>query len=367
MVMAFMDILRDAVNARPRDIAVVELAMPPAAPVSPQLARIVVVAGLAGFVLAAGAASGIELARDPLESVQDVHRSLDLPMLAAIPRYGLTRLGLRQAALRRQPRMPVSLSAPDAPATEAYRTLRTWFQIAYRGARLPTLLVTGPQSGRETVHVAANLGVVLAQAGLKTVLLDADLRRADARRANPRRPALQYTGLYQDRDLSAEPGLSALLAGAGDWHPYVVDTVIPGLHLIPSGFSPPDPLGLLGSPRMASLIRELERHFEVVLIHAPSILAAPDALVLATQVAGTLLVIESGATSRRSATRALTLLQQAETRVLGTVLTRIRARSPESGSYSDLSVADWRSHTQIEAEPSLAWLESDEPVSTGQL
>jgi capsular exopolysaccharide synthesis family protein len=389
MVMAFMDTLRDAVSARPRDVAVVELAMPPAAPVSPQMARIVVVAGLAGFVLAAGAACGIELARDPLESVQDVHRSLALPTLAAVPRHrrGIPSLRARHAArgssssarpagshrrltlpkprlapLRRQSRMPVSLVAPGSTATEAYRTLRTWFQLSYPGDRLPTLLVTSPVSRKDTVHVAANLGVVLAQAGLRTVLVDADFRRP-----NTSRPALQQMSLDQARELSAEPGLSALLAGDGNWLKVLVDTVIPGLDLIPAGTSPSDPLGLLSSPRMASLVRQLEEYFQVVLILGPPILASSDALVLATQVAGTMMVIESGATSRRSATRALSLLENAGASVLGTVLTRVRARSLESGSYSDLSVPDQRSRAEMEAEPSLAWLESDEMVSTGRL
>ena len=143
--------------------------------------------------------------------------------------------------------------------------------------------------------------------------------------------------------------------------------IAPAFGATPYSPTPSDPLGLLSSLRMASLIRQLEQHFQVLLIHGPPILAASDALVLAAQVAGTMLVVESGATSRRSATRALTLLENAEASVLGTVLTRVRARSPESGSYSDLSVADQRSHTQIEAEPSLAWLESDEMVGASRL
>jgi capsular exopolysaccharide synthesis family protein len=380
MVVAFMDTLRDAVNTRPGDIAVVELAAPPAVPVSPQVTRIVVVAGLTGFVLAAGAASGIELARDPLGGVQDVRRSLSLSTLAAVPRYRMSRSSPQstqakragspggrpadspyqltsprpgRAARRKQPRMPVSLSAPDSAATEAFRTLRTWIQFSYRGAPLPTLLVTSPLSREHTALVAANLGVVLAQAGLKTVLLDADLRR----------PALQKMSLYQARDLSAEPGLSGLLEGAGSWPRYVVETVIPCLHLIPAGPSPSDPLGLLSSPRMAYLIDQLEQGFQVVLIHGPPVLAASDALVLAAQVSGTMMVIESGATSRRSATRAVELLENADANVLGTVLTQVRGRSFGSGSYSDLGKPSRLSLAQTEAEAPLVWLESGETAS----
>jgi len=408
IVMVFMDTLRDAVNVRRGDIGVVELATPPTVPVSPQTTRIVVVAGLAGLVSAAGVVSGVEFARDPLETVQDVRRSLSLPTLAVVPRdrrdvsnlwarhagrddsssacatselmpplvvYGLlekddsssvpptgdqtcsTPRRTSLTAPRGQPRMPISLSAPDSAATEAYRTLRTWMQFSYRGDVLPTLLVTSPVSRKDTARVTANLGVVLAQAGIKTLLLDADLRQ----------PALEQTGLCQVCQLSAEPGLSELLADADDWPQYVVDTDVPDLHLLPAGLSPSDPLGLLSSPRMTYLIRQLEQHFQVLLIHGPPILAASDALVLATQVAGTVLVIESGTTMCKSATRALALLENAEVNVLGTVLTRVRARSLKSGSYSDLSKPVQPPQLQIETETSLSWLENAETISAYRL
>jgi capsular exopolysaccharide synthesis family protein len=245
-----------------------------------------------------------------------------------------------------QLRMPISLHAPDSAATEAYRTLRTWIQFSYQGDVLPTLLVTGPLSRKDTALVTANLGVVLAQAGLKTVLLDADLRQ----------PTLQETGLCPADKLSTKPGLSDLLAGTDDWSKYVVDTEISDLHLIPGGLSPCDPLGLLSSPRMTHLINQLEQHFQVLLVHAPPVLVASDALVLATQVNGTMMVIESGATTLKSATRAMARLENAEVNVLGAILTGVRARSLKSGSYSDLRKPAQPPQLQMEAETSLSWL-----------
>jgi capsular exopolysaccharide synthesis family protein len=256
-----------------------------------------------------------------------------------------------------RPRMPISLCAPDSAATEAYRTLRTWIQFSYQGDVLPTLLVTGPLSRKDTAMVTANLGVVLAQAGLKTVLIDADLRQ----------PALQETGLCSPLKLSTNPGLSGLLVGSDDWPKYVVDTEISGLHLIPGGLAPSDPLGLLSSPRMTYLINQLERHFQVLLVHGPPILVASDALVLATQVNGTMMVIESGATTQKSATRAMARLQNAEVKVLGSILTRVRARSLKAGSYSDLSKPAQPPQLQMEAERSLSWLQDSETISLSQL
>jgi Mrp family chromosome partitioning ATPase len=114
---------------------------------------------------------------------------------------------------------------------------------------------------------------------------------------------------------------------------------------------------------MAYLLQQFQQQFQVLLIHGPPILAASDALVLAAQVTGTMLVIESGATTRKSATRALELLENAEANVLGAVLTRVRGGSFGSGSYSDLGRPSRLSPVQAEAETPLVWLESSEMAS----
>ena len=207
-----------------------------------------------------------------------------------------------------------------SPAAEAYRTLRTWLCFSYRASSLPSLLITSPQRCTDQVNLVANLGAAMAQAGLKTVLVDADLRKA---------------GLHLALGAPARPGLDALLSGTDDLDAYVVETSVPGLHLLPGGSPPSDPLGLLSSLRMAWLFRQLEERYDLVLIHGPPILAAADALVLAAQVTGTMLLISSRSTRRKAAMRALALLDNIEAHILGAVLTQARTASSKEGSCPD--------------------------------
>jgi len=314
IVAAFMQISRESGSVRVRDLVVVEPATRPMKPVSPQRMRISLVAAMLGFLLVTGVALVVEYLDDTVETVEDVHQDLSLPTLTVVPCPN---------GRRKRSETPIVVADPASPLNEAYRTLRARIQFSRMNHTLLTLLISSPLSRAEQADVVTNLGVVMAQAGLKVLLVDADLRQPQLHRA---------FGLAQ------EPGLSTLLAAnTGNWQECIAETGIPNLRLLPSGSPPPDPLGFLSSPQVAGLMEELKKHADIVMFNTPPILTAADALVLALRVDGTILVIESRSTRREAARRALEMLRNAGVQVLGVVLNRVRARPSAYYCYSDFS------------------------------
>ena len=206
----------------------------------------------------------------------------------------------------------MAMTSPDSPLAEAYRALRTSLQLPDGNAPFRAVQVTSPQALEERADVAANLAVVVAQAGLKVLLVDADLR---------------WPLLHQSFELANEKGLTTLLAEEAELQTCIAETGVANLYLLPAGPPVPNPSEMLGSKRMAQLVEELKQCADVVLLNAPPVLAVTDATVLGTRLDGTVLVIESRSTQREAAVRAVETLRSAEARVLGVVLDKVNGTS----------------------------------------
>lgn len=163
----------------------------------------------------------------------------------------------------------VSISDPLSPVSEAYRSLRMNLQFAALDTDLRTLLITsaGPGEGKSTT--LANLAVIMAQAEQSILMVDCDLRRP---------------GLYKLFGLSNETGLTTMMVDDRSLEdPPLQPTEVSGLRLLASGPVPPRPPDLLGSRRMDMIMEKLLGHADLLLVDAPPIMAATDALVLATR------------------------------------------------------------------------------------
>jgi capsular exopolysaccharide synthesis family protein len=231
-----------------------------------------------------------------------------------------------------QPGQPdvVTLSRPRSPAAEAYRTLRTNLQLAPAGAPRRRLLLTsaGPGEGKSTALV--NLAVVMAQAGQKVAVVDADLRRPS-----------QHI-LFR---LRASPGLSNLLvspspaAGTpGDDGAALQATTVDGLRVLTSGPLPPNPAELLGSSRMEEVLIRLTdpgatAAADVVLIDSPPVVPFSDAAVLSRRVDGVLLVVGAGTVKRDQARKAKAQLESVGAAVLGLVVMNVEVDSSAYATY----------------------------------
>lgn len=204
----------------------------------------------------------------------------------------------------------VTLTSPRSPVSEAYRTLRTNLEFSSLDEPLKTVVVTspGPEEGKSTT--LANLAVTLAHAEKRVILVDCDLRRPSQ---------------HEIFGLSNEVGLTTMVVDEQAMRdPPLLETGVEGLQLLPSGPLPPNPSELVGSRRMAEIIRALSERADLVLFDAPPIIAVTDAAVLASRVDGVLLVIKAGATKRDHAKRAKALLEKVNAHVVGAVLNNVK-------------------------------------------
>ena len=264
-------------------------------PIRPRKIMNTALAGVVGGMLAVGVAFLVEYLDDTVKTPEDVSRALGLDTLGVI---GKLAKGTEEL---------VSVARPLSPVSEAFRVLRTNIRFSSVDKPIRTLLVTsaGPTEGKSTT--AANLAAVMAQAGLKAIVVDADLRR-------PR--------LHQVFGIHPRGGLTgSLLEGTMDGR--LQPSQVEGLAVLPAGERPPNPSELLGSRRLRELLGLLTQHVDVVVIDSPPVLPVTDAAVLAQNVDGVLLVVDAGETRRGIAQHAVESLRQVGANVIGAVLNRV--------------------------------------------
>jgi capsular exopolysaccharide synthesis family protein len=183
-----------------------------------------------------------------------------------------------------------------------------------------TILVTSPSPGEGKTSVVVNLGIVLAQYGIKVLLVGTDLRNSS---------------LHRVLDIPNKTGFTSLLLESGDLSSTVVNTYTENLYVLPSGPLPPNPSELLGSPRVVELIEELQAFAEIIIFDAPPVLVCADAIVLSSRVDGVLFVVDSTTTRKDAAVRALGRLVNVKANVLGVILNKAKVGSSEYSYYSN--------------------------------
>ncbi|PWH13476.1 MAG: hypothetical protein DDG58_14075 [Ardenticatenia bacterium] len=291
----------------PNYLAVIEPAQLPTEPVSPRTSMNVLLAASIGVLLALGAAFLLDYLDDTIKSPDDLVTTAGLTPLGAITR-------MRGEGYENK---LVTMRHPRSSVAEAYRTLRTNIQFSTLDKPARTLLVTSPSALEGKSVTSANLAVSMAQAGFKTVLVDADLRRPVQ---------------HKIFGLSNQQGLTNALLQPGepsaDGH--LQSTEIENLRVLTSGPIPPNPSELLGSAKMQALLQRLKEEYEVVIFDSPPALVVTDASVLATRVDGVVIVTDSGHTRRDTVVRAREALRKVGANLLGGVVNRL---SPRSGGY----------------------------------
>ena len=208
----------------------------------------------------------------------------------------------------------VTLTNPQSPQAEAYRSLRTNLDFYSLENPLHTLLIASPEPDDDKTKVIANLGVISAQAGKRVILVDADMRR----------PRLhEVFGVPNDR------GLATALAGNSD-ELTLYEAQDANLHILPAGPTPVNPADLLASARMTEVLGQLKSLADVILFDAPPLVAVTDGALLAAKVDGVLLVARAGQTRRELVEKAQDILSKVKANLVGAVLTNAEV---ETGVY----------------------------------
>jgi capsular exopolysaccharide synthesis family protein len=270
---------------------------------------------LVGLLLGLGGAFFLEYLDQTIKSAADVERVLRVPVLGLIP-FEASFAGKSGGAQR--PVIAITNLAPDHPAVEAFRSLRTnvTFVAAERPIQFLAVTSPGPGEGKSTTTV--NLAVALAQSTSKVLLVDGDLRR----------PVVHRT--FQ---LIAEPGLTDILVGKATIQETIRTEVAPNLDVIPSGPRPPNPSELLGSSAMKEFIAEVRRGYDYIVIDTPPTLPVTDSTVIGAAADAMIVVVRSSETEELAAQRALAHLRRVHTRIAGVVLNGVSRRHEQYYSY----------------------------------
>lgn len=212
------------------------------------------------------------------------------------------------------------LQNPTGGAAEEYRQLRSSLRYATLSKQPLAVVVSSSTPGEGKSTVALNLASVIAEAGQRVLLIDADLRR-------PRVAA------YANVDGSV--GVTDVLVGQAD----LVETIQPlgdsGVDVLPAGGTPPNPGELLASPQMAEVIEYGRAHYDTVVVDTAPVLAVADALGLTQYCDGLVLVARSDRTRKLDLQRSLEAIEAAGADVFGAVLNGSRpAKGRDSHYYS---------------------------------
>ena len=307
--------LRDAVaSLSPQDTAnsvelsVVAQAVVPTQPASPNIIR----NALLGVALAllAGVATALvrSLLNTRVRTIADLQGSTDRIVLGAIP-----------ASRGSENASRILVQNPYSVASEAYRELRTNLQFVKLVENRRSVLVTSSLPGEGKSTATVNLAHVLAMSGARVLLVDADLRSPSVHRI---------------LGLEGDAGLTTVLIGQAELEEVTQYAGIDGLDVITAGAIPPNPSELLGSPAMEDMLEEAARHYDVVLVDAPPLLAVTDAAVLSQAVGGVLVVAQSERVRRAEFERALAKLETVDANVVGLVLNRVRGVSGSQYAYA---------------------------------
>ena len=285
--------------------AIIEDARVASSPVRPNHIRDAALGIIVGLVLGFGAAFLRDYLDDSLRGVEDVERQTGATLIGVIPHVSAAYSdGKSKKDSSTKRNYLVADIEPKAPATEAYRTLRTNLMFMSATGPLRTLLITSPLQGEGKTTTAANLAVVMAQAGQRVLLIGGDLRR----------PAI-----HQFFGLSNRVGLSSVLSGQVELTDAVWDPGTPGLRVMTGGPVPPNPAELLGSSAMRQLLEDVANVTDWVIIDGPPVLGLADALVLSSMSDGVLVVVHEG-TNRRILAHSRDQLGKVRSRTVGAVL-----------------------------------------------
>jgi capsular exopolysaccharide synthesis family protein len=347
---------------RTSNVWIVDRATAPLSPSSPKKKRNIALALIIGLFGGLGLAFLFERLDNSVKNFQDVEKYAGVPSLGIVPTFspdGFRKLRAKEAkasgvklrvkephkskrkpdsdqwllgekkegktetrepeaaglAGRKEVELPeaksielITHSSPNLNISENYRSIRTTLLLSRADSALRCFVVSSPLPQEGKTATISNLAVTFAQAGKKVLLIDADLRKPKQHR------------IFQIKNLT---GLTNYLSSQADLKDLEKATQIPNLYLINAGPLPPNPVELLGSERMGSLIDGMKQRFDYILFDSPPLLPVSDAVVLGPKIDGMILVIRGGKTTREALKRAKEKLDMHQIKCAGVIINSI--------------------------------------------
>ena len=315
--------LKDATvsaGLRSTNIHLVDSALPTRVPVRPRKVLNIAIAFWAGMILGVMVAFAKEALDSSIKTAEEAEALIVTPALGIIPFERIS--GFLKRAISKKSgvdQLALTLTKrPNCSMSEAFRALGT--AVCRPSNSIKTLLITSAQNGEGKTTTALNLAQALAQRKGPVLIMDCDLRKG---------------GVAQALGIRNHKGLSNVLSGELDVSQVAQQYAPqPNLWVLTSGPVPFNPVRLLASQNMATLLDRLAESFEYVIIDSPPVLAVTDAAILSCLVDGVLLVAASGSTERGGLVRTRRILVGAGARILGIAVNKLDPRSPGYGNYA---------------------------------
>jgi polysaccharide biosynthesis transport protein len=285
-------------------------------PSKPRKKFILALALILGVVVGVGTVAGRDAIDGSLRTVDEAESYLRLPALTSIPERKDTG---RTSSKKSNGHSLVLVDSPASPEAEAFRTLRTSISLLGKESEFRSFLFTSAIPSEGKTFVALNFALSLAQQGLETVIIDADLRE-------PRVEAALHSQ-------GENAGLTDLLSEQIDLNDAVRATPHDNLFVLPAGRRAPDPAKLLGNKQFGYFVESLLREFDRVVIDSPPVNAVSDALLVAASAHTTCLVVRAGKTPKRAIRRAINQLNVAHASLAGFVFNRLPIQGRSAGYY----------------------------------
>jgi capsular exopolysaccharide synthesis family protein len=316
----------------------IEEPLVPTSPSKPRTKLILALALVLGGVIGVGTVIGLDAIDGSLRTVDEAESYLELPALASIPDrresgHGIAKLfaGASSSSRNGNSAIPherrenddhslILVDAPRSREAEAFRTLRATVSLLGKESEFRSFLFTSAIPSEGKTFTSLNFASSLAQQGLKTIIIDADLRE----------PRLTLNLLRQKADV---PGLADLLSAQIDVATTIKPTQQLNLSVLPAGRRAPDPARLLSNREFEKVVDSLLQQFDRVIIDSPPVNAVSDVLLIAASAHATCLVVRAGKTPKKAIRRAVYQLHAAHAKLVGFVFNRLPVQGRSAGYY----------------------------------
>jgi succinoglycan biosynthesis transport protein ExoP len=288
------------------NIQVVQVAAVEEKPTKPRKSLVMASALLIGLLVGSGLALLWDWVDQRIRTPDEAIESLGVEMLGVVPLIN---------HIKTQPgRGQYVHLEPRSAVAEAYRTVRTAVHFAAR-EDVKTILVTSPNPGDGKSTTASNLAITLAQAGLRTLLLDSDLRRPTQ---------------HKIFELSDADGVTSVILGQKKLREVIQPTPVARLDVLPCGPLPSNPSEIIAGSRFSQVIRAVMEGYDRVVIDSPPVNAVTDARILAASADATILVLRTNRSTRKGSRHALEALLSSGAQVIGII---VNAMPQQVGIY----------------------------------
>jgi capsular exopolysaccharide synthesis family protein len=294
------------------NITILEVARAAEKPSRPEKGRVVAIAIVTGCIIGYGLAFLRDWKGDRLHSTQEINTLLGVPVLGSVP-------AMSRGESISDRGQKVRFEANSVVA-EAYRSIRTAVFFSVPNGKAKILLVTSPGPGDGKTTFSSNLAIAIAQAGQKTLILDADFRKP-----------MQQEIFQVNHNL----GLAGFLSGKVQLEHAIQPTFVENLELITAGTKTPNPSEMLNSSVFENVLKLLVDQYDRIIVDSPPVMSVTDARILAALCDVTLLVLKADRSTKRITQQACDSLLSVGANLLGVVVNEV---SKKSSLYSYPSV-----------------------------